>query len=112
MLPELARAKIMDTVYRVRQTIQEWNKPIFGICMGHQILGLAAGRELQCILVVLRCHVDSPGLDASGASESQDRLIVSSVSESHSVGNGTSPFLVSAWVTKSWVSPPVWKPTE
>jgi hypothetical protein len=30
---------------RVRKTIDEWNKPIFGICMGHQILGLAAGLE-------------------------------------------------------------------
>ena len=36
---------IMETVERVRVTINEWNKPIFGICMGHQILGLAAGLE-------------------------------------------------------------------
>lgn len=36
---------IMDTAMRVRQIIDEWNKPIFGICMGHQILGLAAGLE-------------------------------------------------------------------
>jgi carbamoyl-phosphate synthase small subunit len=36
---------IMDTAMRVRQTIREWNKPIFGICMGHQILGIAAGLE-------------------------------------------------------------------
>jgi len=36
---------IMDTAVRVRRTIDEWDKPIFGICMGHQILGLAAGLE-------------------------------------------------------------------
>lgn len=36
---------IMETAYRVRKTIDEWNKPIFGICMGHQILGIAAGME-------------------------------------------------------------------
>nr|ODN79236.1 carbamoyl-phosphate synthase, small subunit [Cryptococcus depauperatus CBS 7841] len=36
---------IMDTVVRVRRTIDEWDKPIFGICMGHQVLGLAAGLE-------------------------------------------------------------------
>ena len=36
---------IMDSAMRVRQTINEWNKPIFGICMGHQVLGLAAGLE-------------------------------------------------------------------
>lgn len=36
---------IMDTAMRVRKTVEEWDKPIFGICMGHQILGLAAGLE-------------------------------------------------------------------
>ena len=36
---------LMDTAVRVRKTINEWDKPIFGICMGHQILGLAAGIE-------------------------------------------------------------------
>lgn len=29
----------------VRKTLDEWNKPVFGICMGHQILGLAVGLE-------------------------------------------------------------------
>lgn len=37
--------QIMETAYRVKKTIDEWNRPIFGICMGHQILGLAAGME-------------------------------------------------------------------
>lgn len=37
--------QIMETAYRVRQTIDEWDRPIFGICMGHQVLGLAAGLE-------------------------------------------------------------------
>ena len=36
---------IMETAERVRQTIDEWDRPIFGICMGHQVLGLAAGLE-------------------------------------------------------------------
>jgi carbamoyl-phosphate synthase small subunit len=36
---------IMDSAMRVRKTIQEWDRPVFGICMGHQILGLAAGLE-------------------------------------------------------------------
>lgn len=33
----------MEAAMNVRKTLQEWNKPVFGICMGHQILGIAAG---------------------------------------------------------------------
>ena len=29
----------------VRKTIEDWDRPVFGICMGHQILGIAAGLD-------------------------------------------------------------------
>ncbi|GAA97329.1 hypothetical protein E5Q_04007 [Mixia osmundae IAM 14324] len=35
----------MESVHHVRKMIQDWNKPIFGICMGNQIIGLSAGLE-------------------------------------------------------------------
>lgn len=35
----------IEAAMNVRRTIQEWHKPIFGICMGHQILGIAAGLD-------------------------------------------------------------------
>lgn len=35
----------MEAAMKLRQTIQEWDKPIFGICMGHQIIGIAAGLD-------------------------------------------------------------------
>lgn len=35
----------MDATLKLRKTLQEWDKPVFGICMGHQIIGMAAGLE-------------------------------------------------------------------
>jgi carbamoyl-phosphate synthase small subunit len=35
----------MEAALHVRKTINEWEKPVFGICMGHQIIGLAAGLD-------------------------------------------------------------------
>lgn len=35
----------MEAALNLRKTIHEWNKPIFGLCMGHQVIGMAAGLE-------------------------------------------------------------------
>jgi len=35
----------MEAALKLRTTLQEWDKPVFGICMGHQIIGIAAGLD-------------------------------------------------------------------
>lgn len=35
----------MEAALKLRKTLAEWDRPVFGICMGHQIIGMAAGLE-------------------------------------------------------------------
>lgn len=35
----------MEAALHLRKTLDEWSKPVFGICMGHQIIGMAAGLD-------------------------------------------------------------------
>ena len=35
----------MEAALHLRRTLKEWSKPVFGICMGHQVIGLAAGLD-------------------------------------------------------------------
>jgi carbamoyl-phosphate synthase small subunit len=35
----------MSAALNLRKTIEEWEKPVFGICMGHQVIGMAAGLD-------------------------------------------------------------------
>lgn len=35
----------MEAVLNLRRILREWNRPVFGICMGHQIIGMAAGLD-------------------------------------------------------------------
>ena len=35
----------MEAALHLRKTLVEWDRPVFGICMGHQIIGIAAGLD-------------------------------------------------------------------
>ena len=35
----------LEAALKLRRTLQEWDRPVFGICMGHQIIGMAAGLD-------------------------------------------------------------------
>jgi len=35
----------MEAALHLRKTMEEWDRPVFGICMGHQVIGMAAGLD-------------------------------------------------------------------
>jgi len=62
----------------VRKTIAEWDKPIFGICMGHQILGIAAGMNAYRMRFGNRGHNQPVLALASSGSIKAGRVYVTS----------------------------------
>jgi carbamoyl-phosphate synthase small subunit len=91
---------IMETAMRVRQTIKEWNKPIFGICMGHQVLGLAAGMEAYRMTFGNRGHNQPVLALASSGSISAGRVYVTSQNHQYALRltedfpEGWAPFFI------------------
>ena len=63
----------------VRRTINEWDRPIFGICMGHQVIGLAAGIRAYRMKFGNRGH-NQPvlALGAGGMSMQAGRVYITS----------------------------------
>lgn len=65
-----------EAAMHVRKTIQEWDKPIFGICMGHQILGIAAGLDAYRMTFGNRGHNQPVLALASAGSINAGRVYV------------------------------------
>lgn len=92
--------QVMDTAMRVRQTINEWNKPIFGICMGHQILGLAAGLEAYRMTFGNRGHNQPVLALANSGSIKAGRVYVTSQNHQYALRltenfpTGWAPFFI------------------
>jgi carbamoyl-phosphate synthase small subunit len=51
-----------STVYHLKKTMETYNGPIFGICLGHQLLALAAGAKTVKLKYGNRAH-NIPALD-------------------------------------------------
>ncbi|KIJ26552.1 hypothetical protein M422DRAFT_192048 [Sphaerobolus stellatus SS14] len=62
----------------VRRTLDEWHKPIFGICMGHQVLGIAAGLDAYRMTFGNRGHNQPVLALASAGSINAGRVYVTS----------------------------------
>ncbi|GJJ06587.1 hypothetical protein Clacol_000780 [Clathrus columnatus] len=68
----------IEAAMNVRRTLQEWHKPIFGICMGHQILGIAAGLDAYRMTFGNRGHNQPVLALASSGSIKAGRVYVTS----------------------------------
>jgi len=68
----------MEAVVNLRKTLKEWNKPVFGICMGHQIIGMAAGLDAYRMTFGNRGHNQPVLALASSGSIKAGRVYVTS----------------------------------
>jgi len=48
--------KALDTVHNLRKALTSYKKPIFGICMGNLLLGMAAGFDVRKLTFGNRAH--------------------------------------------------------
>ncbi|KAJ7072200.1 class I glutamine amidotransferase-like protein [Mycena amicta] len=68
----------MEAALKLRKTLSEWNKPVFGICMGHQIIGMAAGLDAYRMTFGNRGHNQPVLALASAGSIKAGRVYVTS----------------------------------
>jgi len=63
---------------KLRPVLEEWRKPVFGICMGHQIIGMAAGLDSYRMTFGNRGHNQPVLALASSGSIQAGRVYVTS----------------------------------
>jgi len=68
----------LPAALNLRRTLQEWSKPVFGICMGHQVIGMAAGLDAYRMTFGNRGHNQPVLALASSGSIRAGRVYVTS----------------------------------
>jgi carbamoyl-phosphate synthase small subunit len=81
----------IDAALKLRKTLQEWDKPVFGICMGHQVIGMAAGLEAYRMTFGNRGHNQPVLALASSGSIKAGRVYVTSQNHQYAL-KLTDPF--------------------
>jgi carbamoyl-phosphate synthase small subunit len=65
-----------EAAMHLRKTLTEWEKPVFGICMGHQVIGIAAGLDAYRMTFGNRGHNQPVLALASSGSVKAGRVYV------------------------------------
>jgi len=93
-------AHCMDAALALRRTLKEWGKPVFGICMGHQIIGMAAGLDAYRMTFGNRGHNQPVLALASAGSIKAGRVYVTSQNHQYALKlqepfpDGWEPFFI------------------
>jgi len=81
----------MEAAMHLRKTIAEWSRPVFGICMGHQVIGIAAGLDAYRMTFGNRGHNQPVLALASSGSIKAGRVYITSQNHQYAL-KLTDPF--------------------
>jgi len=90
----------LEAALMLRSTLQEWDNPVFGICMGHQIIGMAAGLDAYRMTFGNRGHNQPVLALASSGSIKAGRVYVTSQNHQYALAlqdpfpSGWEPFFI------------------